>query len=112
MRLRDLKQEQFIAVLLDNKRRYLDDRVITQGLLDTSPVHPRELFNAAIRESAAAVVVVHNHPTGDPTPSREDLAITRSLIQAGELIGIPVLDHLIIADDRYISLLEEGLLKF
>ena len=111
MRMRDLKQEQFLVVLLDNKRRYLDDRIITQGTLDASPVHPREAFNAAIRESAAAVVFVHNHPSGDPKPSQDDIQVTRQLIQAGELIGIPVLDHLIIAGDGYISLLEEGLLK-
>jgi DNA repair protein RadC len=111
MRLRDLKQEQFIVVLLDNKKRYLSDLVITQGTLNTSPVHPREVFNAAIRERAASVVVVHNHPSGDPHPSREDIHVTQQLIKVGELVGIPVLDHIIIADDVYLSMLEQGLLK-
>ena len=111
IRLRDLKQEQFIVVLLDNKKRYLNDLVITQGTLNTSPVHPREVFNAAIRERAASVVVVHNHPSGDPNPSREDIHVTQQLIKVGELVGIPVLDHVIIADDLYLSMLEQGLLK-
>jgi DNA repair protein RadC len=111
MRLRDLKQEQFIVVLLDNKKRYLNDLVITQGTLNASPVHPRDVFNAAIRERAASVVIVHNHPSGDPKPSREDVHVTQQLIKVGELVGIPVLDHIIIADDLYISMLEQGLMK-
>lgn len=111
IRLRDLKQEQFIVVLLDNKKRFLDDLVITQGTLSSSPVHPREVFNAAIRGSAASVVVVHNHPSGDPQPSREDIHVTQQLMKVGDLVGIPVLDHIIIADDQYVSMLEQGLLK-
>ncbi|HKI96837.1 MAG TPA: DNA repair protein RadC [bacterium] len=111
IRLRDLKQEQFIVVLLDNKKRYLNGIVITQGTLNTSPVHPREVFNAAIRERAASVVIVHNHPSGDPQPSKEDIHVTRQLIKVGELVGIPVLDHIIIADELYISMLEQGLMK-
>jgi DNA repair protein RadC len=111
MRLRDLKQEQFIAVLLDNKKRYLSDHVITQGTLDASPVHPREVFLAAIRESAAALVIVHNHPSGDPKPSRDDIEVTLQLRQVGQLVGIPVVDHVIIAGDTYASLLDLGLLE-
>ena len=110
IRLRDLKQEQFIVVMLDNKKRYLSDKVITQGTLDSSPVHPREVFHSAIRETAASVVIVHNHPSGDPTASKEDIAITRLLMEAGELVGIPVLDHVIIADEKYISIMEQGLI--
>lgn len=112
MRLRDLKQEQFIAVLLNNRRQYLSDKVITKGTLNSSPVHPREVFNAAIRESAACVIIVHNHPSGDPKPSAEDIEVTKILRKAGELVGIPILDHIVIADDRYTSLIEEGLIKF
>ena len=112
MRLRDLKQEQLIVVLLDSKKRYLHDVVLTQGTLDSSPVHPREVFNAAIRESAASVMIVHNHPSGDPNPSKEDIQVTRQLLKAGELVGIPVLDHIIIADDQYTSMLERGMLSF
>ena len=111
MRLRDLKQEQFIVVLLDNKKQYLDDQVITQGTLNASPVHPREVFNAAIRKSAAFVVLVHNHPSGDPNPSKEDIQVTEQLMQVGQVVGIPVLDHIIIADDQYTSLLDKGLMN-
>jgi len=111
IRLRDLKQEQFIVVLLDNKKRYLSDLIITKGTLNSSPVHPRDVFNAAIRERAASIVIVHNHPSGDPQPSREDVHVTQQLIKVGELVGIPVMDHVIIADDQYVSMLEQGLLK-
>lgn len=110
IRLRDLKQEQFIVVMLNNKKQYLGDKVITQGTLDSSPVHPREVFHSAIRESAASVVIVHNHPSGDPTASKEDIEITRHLMDAGELVGIPVLDHVIIADEKYTSIMEQGLI--
>ena len=111
LRLRDDKQEQLIALLLDTHRRFLAERVITRGTLDSSPVHPRELFRAAVRESAAGVIIVHNHPSGDPAPSRDDLNVTRQLMQAGETMGIPVLDHVIIGNDRYLSLYEEGLMS-
>lgn len=111
IRLRDLKQEQFIAVLLNHRKQYLTDLVITKGTLNSSPVHPREVFNAAIRESAASIIIVHNHPSGDPKPSEADIEVTRTLREAGELVGIPILDHIVIADDRYTSLLEKGLIK-
>ncbi len=111
MRMRDLRQERFIVVLLDNKKRYLADHVVTQGTLDASPVHPREVFNAAIRESAASLVIVHNHPSGDATPSRDDVEVTRQLMAVGRLVGIPVIDHVIIADDRYTSLRERGAME-
>jgi DNA repair protein RadC len=112
VRLRDLKQEQIIVVLLDVKKRYLADRVITQGGLDSSPAHPREIFAAAVRERAGSVLLVHNHPSGDPTPSKQDLEVTRQLVASGRLLGIPLLDHVIIADDKYTSLLEAGLVEF
>jgi DNA repair protein RadC len=108
--MRDLKQEQFIVVMLDNKKKYLSDKVITQGTLNSAPIHPRDVFHSAIRESAASVVIVHNHPSGDPTASKEDIAITRHLMEAGELVGIPVLDHVIIADEKYTSIMEQGLI--
>ncbi len=111
MRLRDLKQERFIVVLLDNQKRYMGDTVITQGTLTATPVHPREVFNVAIRESAASVLIVHNHPSGDPKPSQEDLHVTKQLIEVGEMVGIPVLDHIIVADEHYVSMLEQGLLQ-
>jgi len=112
IRLRDLKQEQFIVVLLDVKKRFLGDMVISQGGLDSSPVHPREVFSAAIRERAAYVLLVHNHPSGDPTPSQQDVQATRSLAEAGRLLRIPVLDHVIVASDKYLSLRESNLVEF
>lgn len=97
--LRGKKQEVFMAVLLDNKNRIIKvETDVTKGSLTSSIVHPREAFKAAIRESAASVIVVHNHPSGDPEPSREDLQITQRLIEAGNIVGIRVLDHIIIGN--------------
>ena len=110
MRLRDVKQEQFLVVLLDSRRRFLADVMVSQGTLNTSPVHPREVFNHAIRERAASVMIAHNHPSGDPTPSKDDINITHRLLEAGKLIGIPLVDHIIIAGDDYISFVELNLL--
>ncbi|MBE0504076.1 MAG: DNA repair protein RadC [Desulfuromonadales bacterium] len=108
--LRDLKKERFIAILLDNKNRLIRDVQISEGSLTASIVHPREVFVPVVRESAAAVLFVHNHPSGDPEPSREDLDITTRLRQAGELMGVRVLDHIIIGSNRYVSLADRGLL--
>jgi DNA repair protein RadC len=108
--LRDLKRERFIAILLDNKNRIIRDVQISEGSLTASIVHPREVFVPVVRESAAAVLFVHNHPSGDPEPSREDLDITTRLRQAGELMGVRVLDHIIIGSNRYVSLADRGLL--
>jgi DNA repair protein RadC len=103
--------EQFGVILLDSKHRVLKTRLLSVGSLDTSVVHPREVFRAAVFAGAAAVVLFHNHPSGDPTPSREDVELTRRLVSAGELMGIDVLDHIILADTRYVSLRESGTLK-
>ncbi|MBI4083825.1 MAG: DNA repair protein RadC [Candidatus Lambdaproteobacteria bacterium] len=108
MRLRDLKQEQLLVIALDVHRRYLGETLITQGTLDGSPAHPREIFAAAIGARASALLLVHNHPSGNPAPSRLDIAMTRRLMAAGEMMGIPVLDHVIIGDERYVSLVDEG----
>ena len=88
----------------------LRDVKISEGSLTSSIVHPREVFNPVIRDSAAAVILVHNHPSGDPAPSREDKEITKRLKEVGELIGVKVLDHIIIGDGRYISFADEGIL--
>jgi DNA repair protein RadC len=103
--------EQFGVVLLDSKHRVVKTRLLSVGSLDASVVHPREVFRAAVLGGAAAVVLFHNHPSGDPTPSREDAELTKRLIAAGELMGIDVLDHVILADTRYVSLRESGRLK-
>jgi DNA repair protein RadC len=103
--------EQFGVVLLDAKHRVLKTRLLSVGSLDASVVHPREVFRTAVVGGAAAVVLFHNHPSGDATPSREDIELTRRLVAAGDLMGITVLDHVILADTRYVSLRESGAIK-
>lgn len=102
--LRGLERETFHVLLLDTKHRLLDRTRVSEGTLTSSLVHPREFFRPAIRLGAAAVVAVHNHPSGDPEPSSEDEAVTRRLVEAGRLIGIPVLDHVVVADEGWVSL--------
>ncbi len=110
--MRDLRHEVFKAVLLDAKHTIIRDFIVSQGSLTVSIVHPREVFNIAVRESAAAIIFVHNHPSGDPRPSEEDHALTQRLITAGEILGIRVLDHIVIGDGKYVSFADEGLLCF
>jgi len=100
--------EQFGVVLLDTKHRVTRTTIVTVGTLDASIVHPREIFREATAGGAAAIVVFHNHPSGDPEPSKDDIALTRRLIAAGVLMGIDVLDHVILANVRYCSMKEEG----
>jgi DNA repair protein RadC len=102
---RDSRQEEFHIVTLDTKHKPIATHRITVGTLDASLVHPREVFRPAIRDSAAAILLVHNHPSGDPTPSEADHQVTRELVEAGKLIDICVLDHIIVAADNAISLL-------
>ena len=109
-RLRDLAVEEFHVLALDTQSRVLRDITVTRGLLDSSLVHPREVFRPAIAEAAAGVILVHNHPSGDPTPSAEDRAVTRQLVAAGQLLDLPVYDHIILAGDRHTSLATAGLL--
>lgn len=109
-RLRFLEQEHFLSIHLNTKNRVIGIETVTVGTLDSSLVHPREVFKAAIKRSSAALILAHNHPSGDPHPSKEDLNLTRRLKEVGDLMGIPVLDHLIIGDNTYISLREEGIL--
>lgn len=108
--LRDEPQERFKAILLNKKHEVLKVRTISIGSLDASIVTPRETFRDAISTNSAAVIVAHNHPSGDPTPSREDIAVSRRLCEAGKLIGIEVLDHIVIGDGRWVSLKERGLM--
>lgn len=107
-RLAEETREIFIAVLLDNKNRKLKDVTVSLGSLTSSIVHPRDVYAQVIRESAAAVIFVHNHPSGDPTPSKEDLEITRRLRDVGELVGVRVLDHVVIGHGRYVSFVDGG----
>jgi DNA repair protein RadC len=100
--------EQFGVVLLDTRHRVLRTKIVASGTLNTTVVHPRDVFREAVLGGAAAVVVFHNHPSGDPTPSRDDIELTRRLRAAGVLMGIEVVDHLVLADARYCSLKEMG----
>ncbi|MHC4954993.1 MAG: RadC family protein [Planctomycetota bacterium] len=109
-RLRDLKKEVFCVVLLDARHRIMGEERISEGSLTSSIVHPREVFVPAVRESAGAVVFVHNHPSGEPSPSEDDIAVTRRLESAADLLGIRVLDHVIIGDGEYASFKEMGLM--
>ena len=107
-RYRDRKKEYFLVLLLDGKNRVIREVQVSEGSLNQSIVHPREVFNPAVRESAAAIILVHNHPSGDPAPSREDLEITRRLREAGDLMGVKVLDHIIIGDGAFTSFVSQG----
>lgn len=107
-KLRDLKHEEFWVVLLNAQNQLQSESRVTTGTLNASLVHPRECFHAAIREKAASVIFVHNHPSGNSEPSQEDLAMTRQLVEAGKILGIPVHDHIVIAGESYTSLAERG----
>ena len=109
-RLEDLPVEEFHVAVLDTQHRIERDVTVTRGLLNSSLVHPREVFREAIAERAAAIILVHNHPSGDPTPSPDDRAVTEQLVAAGRLLDIPVHDHVIIGRGRYASFAESGLL--
>ncbi|EFV74948.1 MULTISPECIES: RadC family protein [Cytobacillus] len=103
-------QEHFVALFLNSKNVVIGKKTIFVGELNSCNVHPREIFHEAIQRTSASIIVAHSHPSGDPTPSREDIEMTKRLREAGELIGIPVLDHVIIGNGRYISLKEKGYL--
>ncbi len=105
----DSRQEEFHIVSLDTKNQVIDTHQITVGTLDASLVHPREVFRAAIRDAASSIILVHNHPSGDPEPSREDINVTRRLEQCGETLGIRILDHIIVASRGACSIREHGI---
>jgi len=106
--LRPKKKEHFYAIYLNTKNHIIQDALVSKGTLNASLIHPREVFKHAIQASANAIILVHNHPSGDPSPSKEDEMVTKNLVSAGELLGITVLDHIIIGADTYISLREKG----
>ncbi len=108
--IRDRKQEHFVTLTLNGAHEVIECRVVTVGLLTSSPVHPREVFADAIADRAAAVILAHNHPSGNPEPSGDDLALTRQLVAAGKILGIEVLDHLIVTRTGYTSLRERGVI--
>lgn len=106
--LRYLQKEHFVCLFLNTKNHVIGQETLSMGSLNASIVHPREVFRAAIKCSSASIICAHNHPSGDPTPSPEDISLTARLLQAGEIIGIDVLDHLIIGDSSFVSLKEKG----
>jgi DNA repair protein RadC len=106
--MENLKREVFRIALLDAQNGLLRDRVISEGTLSASLVHPREVFKPAILESAASVILIHNHPSGDPTPSREDVRLTRQLVECARLLDLRIHDHLVIGHGRFVSLAERG----
>ncbi|NPV81532.1 MAG: DNA repair protein RadC [Firmicutes bacterium] len=107
---RGTDREIFSVLLLNTKNQLIGANIVSVGNLNSSLVHPREVFKPAILANAFEVILVHNHPSGDPTPSRADIEITRRMIQAGDLLDIKVVDHVIIAEDRYVSMREKGLI--
>jgi DNA repair protein RadC len=102
-KLKDEKQENFIVILLNNKNKIIKEEYISKGVLDAAIIDPREIFKPAIRNSASRLIIVHNHPSGDPSPSEEDEEITKAVVEAGELLQIQVLDHVIIGKESYWS---------
>lgn len=106
--MRYLHQEHFVALYLNTKNHIIGQETIFVGTLNSSLVHPREVFREGIRRSAASIILLHNHPSGDPQPSKEDLDVTQRLVECGRLLGIEVLDHLVIGDGIYVSLKEKG----
>jgi DNA repair protein RadC len=109
-KLRDLKKEHFLVLLLNSANGVMKEVKISEGSLNASIVHPREVFKAAIDEVAASIILIHNHPSGNPKPSAEDVALTKQIVEAGKVVGIPVHDHIIIAGGGYTSFAEENLL--
>lgn len=106
--MKNLKQEHFVVLFLNTKNKVIHRKTIFIGGLNSSIVHPREVFREAVRHSAASIICLHNHPSGDPTPSREDIYVTNRLVKSGKMMGIEVLDHIIIGNRQFVSLKEKG----
>jgi len=106
--MRFLMQEHFVCLYLNTKNQVIHRQTIFIGSLNASIVHPREVFKEAFRRSAASIICFHNHPSGDPTPSREDIEVTKRLVECGKMIGIEILDHVVIGDKKYVSMKEKG----
>jgi DNA repair protein RadC len=108
--MRDYDREHFLVLYLDRKGGLIVKEDVSVGGLHSSIVHPREVFKTAVKRSAASIILAHNHPSGDPAPGREDIDITRRLIEAGQIVGIEIIDHVVIGDNRYCSFKEKGLI--
>jgi DNA repair protein RadC len=103
-------QEVFGILVLNTKHKIVAVHEVSRGTLNNSMIHPREVFKPAVLHNAAAIICFHNHPSGDPEPSKDDIKITKRLVEAGEIMGIEILDHIIVGDDRYVSLKERGVM--
>ncbi len=101
-------QECFLVMVLNSRKVLIEQKLIFLGTADSSIVHPREIFRYAIHKNASAIVLIHNHPSGNPAPSPEDIKVTKTLVDSGKLLAIPVLDHIIVGDNRYYSFADEG----
>lgn len=108
--LQDKQKEHFHALYLNTKNHVIADQLVSKGTLNASLIHPREVFKKAIQSSANSLILVHNHPSGDPTPSKEDEVVTKNMVNAGELLGITILDHVIIGKETYMSMKESGVI--
>jgi DNA repair protein RadC len=108
--MRFLSQEHFVCLYLNTKNQVIHKQTVFIGSLNASIVHPREVFREALKRSAASIIAAHNHPSGDPAPSREDIEVTKRLVECGKIIGIDLLDHLIIGENKFVSLKEKGYL--
>ncbi|MDO4745517.1 MAG: DNA repair protein RadC [Bacillota bacterium] len=110
-RMRYYKKEHFVSLMINAKGQIIEESEVSIGDLCSSTTHPREVFVDAVRRSAGSVIFVHNHPSGDPEPSETDISTTKRLMEAGEILGIPVLDHIVIGDGRYVSMRASGLME-
>jgi DNA repair protein RadC len=108
--MRHLTREQVLLLMLDSKNKMLKDMIISEGTVNTSIMPVREIFVQAVKQEAVNIILLHNHPSGDPTPSNEDIRVTKRILEAGNLVGITLMDHIIIGDNRYISLKEQGII--
>jgi DNA repair protein RadC len=106
-KLKNEKQENFYVLILNNANNIIKEELISKGILDSAIIHPREIFKPAIKNSASKIILIHNHPSGNPNPSKEDLEITKQLVEAGKLLDIKVLDHVIVGDENYWSWVED-----
>lgn len=110
-KMRGMSKEKVVVLILDTKNKVIKEEIVSIGTLDASIVHPRDVFRPAIECNASSVIIAHNHPSGDPAPSREDILITEKLLEGGKLLGINLLDHIIIGEHKYKSLKDEGFIR-
>lgn len=109
-KMKDLKKEHLIGLYLDTRNQLIKEETISIGTLNSSLIHPREIFRSAVTEACASIILVHNHPSGDPAPSKDDISVTKKIVKASEVMGIELTDHIIIGNDKYVSFKEDGII--